>query len=334
MHSRLRLPLRGISTLGTPAPLISAIPTARRCRAAPAVPGPNAARRISSRNRLPRSGSGSRTTPSGPTSTGADAPPSAVSRTRVGRRTPGAGSSVSVCSATARGVPHSSHACRPSSHEPTQGRAVPSNALDARNPGRPSKRADALKMKRMVPRPTSRSKSGVLRVCGRRRPAVDGPGARRGRRKHPLEARSRRRGGRGRAPRPTGRAAGRAGRGRRRWCAGTGRSDRCATGLARPARARRAPGGAAPREPSGPRSRARGCRPHPPSGPPACAPPRSARAASSRRRSPTRNVFQPRRTANRRPCTSTAVTVARRSLYGSRRISSTSRGSRNVTSSV
>ena len=118
------------------------MPTARRCLARPGVPAGNAARRISSVNSRPRTGAGSRTAPSR-TATGIDAPDSERSRTSVGRRTSARGGAIrSDRSETARGARQRTHAVRPSSHEPIHGRAVPSNALEARNPGRPSKRPE------------------------------------------------------------------------------------------------------------------------------------------------------------------------------------------------
>ena len=136
-------PSRRTSSIGTPAPVISRMPTARRWRSTPDAPSGNAARRISSRNVRPRSGSGSSTRPSGATSTGGLCRPSAATRTSVGRRTVSpAGSSRSSRTVARRGAVHSSQAVRPSSQEPIHGRGEESNALDARKPGRPSNRPE------------------------------------------------------------------------------------------------------------------------------------------------------------------------------------------------
>ncbi len=210
------------------------MPTARRSRAAAVSP---TARRISSRKRRPVTGRGSSTT-SSVTGSASEALPSTIRRTVVGRRTPSTGCSVRRC--TVRSAPvHSIQAGRPSSQAPSHGRALPSNALEARCSGRPSKRPEP----RKVPRtPTSRSNAS----SARRRPRWPSrPASTRGR------SAARRRGagrfprpvGRARAPRPTGRASGCGGTGRRPWCAGRGRSARrpCP-----PAPARRRSGRAAP----------------------------------------------------------------------------------------
>ncbi len=138
-HSRLRVPERGTRAVVS-VPRISAIPTARRSRASGVSP---LAARISSRNRRPVSGAGSVTVLSA-TSIGADGVPSAITRTRVAWRTPGTGSSVSVrivCSAPL----HSIQVVRPSRKAPSHGWGVPSNALEARKPGFPWKRAELVK---------------------------------------------------------------------------------------------------------------------------------------------------------------------------------------------
>ena len=76
-HPPSTAPARGTFTVGTPAPCSSAIPTARRWRTWPGVPGGNAAATISSRNVRPRAGAGSGTLPSAahPQRTGATAVP-------------------------------------------------------------------------------------------------------------------------------------------------------------------------------------------------------------------------------------------------------------------
>ena len=112
---------------------------------------------------------GASTRPSAPTSTGGLCSPPALRRTSVGRRTvSSAASRRSSRTVEVRCARHSSHAVRPSSHEPIHARGEPSNALEARKPGRPSKRPDDSKP---FGPPTSSSIGAVL---GAR---VDGPPA-------------------------------------------------------------------------------------------------------------------------------------------------------------
>ena len=143
---RLRTrPPRGTRAIGTPAPVISRMPTARRWRSTPDAPAGNAARRISRRNVRPRSGSGSvHAAVRGDVHRAATRRRRRRSRTSVGRRTRRGPAARARSSRTVAGsgAVHSSHAVRPSSHDPIQGRGEPSNALDARKPGRPSKRPD------------------------------------------------------------------------------------------------------------------------------------------------------------------------------------------------
>ena len=155
--------MRRTCTRGIPAPRTSAIPTARRCRSTPGVPGANAARRISSRKFRARSGSGSRTTPSAPTVSGGVPFKFPTTRTSVGRRTPGTGSSVSEEIVSGRGVTHSSWTPWWLGHCATHGCDVPSKALEARKPGRPWKRDDPKNSPRT---PASRSIAGSTTSLG------------------------------------------------------------------------------------------------------------------------------------------------------------------------
>ena len=132
-------------------------------------------------------------------------PAAAASRARPSAAAPASGAAPararairrSVRSVTGAGVVHDSHAVRPSSHEPTHGCAVPSNALDARKPGRPWKRPEdsssgpgRRRRRRRPPRPQARDRVDlrVARAGRHRRPAVGEPAARGGRGEHALQA--------------------------------------------------------------------------------------------------------------------------------------------------
>ena len=245
-------PSRGTRTRRHPGSRISAMPTARRCRSVPGVPGGNAERRISSRNRRPLTGAGRRTTPSAPDvdrrrGAGLAAQPDP-------RRLPDAAAPVERQLAQRRPPTHSIHTRRPACQEPIQGRGVPSKALDARYPGRPWKRADELKRAR-------EADERVERRVGRRGrggdPAVQAPVASDRRREDALQAAlavpavAHEHAGRGPVP---GIAA-------ERVVARRALEDvRSARRRSRAARARRSPAAAAPRSPARRGSSAPGCR--------------------------------------------------------------------------
>ena len=181
-------------------PRISAMPTARRCRAPPRE-SPQRARRISSRNRRPVSGRGSATGAAGRRRPAATATPSATSRTRVGRRTPGDG--------VERERARSSLAARPTRATPSGRRATSRSRAAVRaverarargSPGRPSKRPGAREARRAA------DQRGRARRRAPSAAALAQPSsvhvARRGRRRRRARCRSRRRAGRARA-RPT-----------------------------------------------------------------------------------------------------------------------------------
>ncbi len=112
-------PARGTCARGTPAPSISPIPTARRWRITPGVPGGKPASRISSRKRRradrARQASRSRRRPRG----------SVASPRRTARRPPHAlarrGRAAARASSRGRGSVHSIQAGRPGSNEPIHG---------------------------------------------------------------------------------------------------------------------------------------------------------------------------------------------------------------------
>ena len=171
------------------------------------------------------------------------------------------------------------------------------------------------------PPTAGRARSGAAAA---RRPAVQRPGARRGRAEHARDA--------GLAVEPVahergaGRAAlvGRGGTGRRRSCAGTGTS----AGAARPRARSASTGGRSASRASTPGIRSSRIPPAPAVGPVRLAHVRDPDAQRAHVvADPSSSGFQPGLTSNRRPWTSTAVTVARRSLYGS---SSTCRMSRGA----
>ena len=259
-------PPRSPARSGRPAPVISRIPTARRCRSTPEAPSGNAARRISRRNVRPRSGSGSSTRPSAATGSAGVA---LAAGAKPHERRPAHGLARRLEAQLAhrrapRRRPLEPRAVRPSSHEPIHGRGERSNARDARNPGRPWKRPDDSN----VAPPRARPASASIALSGARGSTVPQPSAshvaRGGRRDLRARSRARRPGGRGRARLPRCRAAGRAGTGRRPWCARTGTSGRWRRGRGPRAPARRAPAAAAPRAPARPGCAARGSRPRPP----------------------------------------------------------------------
>ena len=210
------------------------------------VPGANAARRISIRKRFARSGAGSRTTPSAPTASGGVSPFSVLTRTCVGRRTPGTGSSVNVVTVVAAGRSHSSH------DAPVAGPVSDPRLRRAVERARGTEAGTALEARRRgIERILDPDELVELRVGDvlRRRsgPAVELPGPGRRRRRSRAPGRARRRRGRARARRPPSRARARAGTGRRPSCAGRDTSGRCARRRGPPARARPAPATAAPR---------------------------------------------------------------------------------------
>ena len=176
-------------------------PLPRRRRACPA-----RTRRAGSRagSAAPRSGCGSRTTPSGADVERRRGCRSPTTRTCVGRRTPGTGSSVSAEIVAGRGVPLQPRRARARPLRRSTAAAVPSKALEARKPGRPWKRADDVNGPRT---PASRSSAESGASSGDARPAVDVPRAR-GRRRERRASRPRlaRRRGRARAPRSPSRA--------------------------------------------------------------------------------------------------------------------------------
>ena len=300
-QSRRSGPLRGTLTVGPPLDLgdPDGAPLTRR----PGVPGGNAARRIVSRNLRPRTGCGSRTVPSAATATGGESlsrtcvgPPHARHRVQLQRR-----------HGLVRSVVQLSHAWRPSSHAPTHGCSVPSNALDAAQGGPALEHRGGLER----PRPGDIGEQ----VGGRAGdPAVERPRARRRRVEHAGDA--------GLAVEPVAhqRGAGRAALvvAAERVVAGRALEQIRQVGprIGSEARARPASADAAPRAPRRPGATSSRIPPAPAVGP------SGLRTSAIRMRSVRTawrsgsSVFQPGLTSNRRPWTSTAVTVARRSLYG------------------
>ena len=304
---------RGVAgTIGTPAPVISRIPTARRCRSTPEAPSGNAARRISRRNVRPRSGSGSSTRPSAATGSASVTVPPARRRTSVGRRTVSRGASRrSSWTVSRRGVVHSSHAVRPSSHEPIHDRGELSNAREARNPGRPWKRPDDSNVATSCA-PASASTA----LSGARGSTVPQPSASHARAAGGAICRSIPRWPSWRSRTSTAPAVPLLGS-RRNGSSPVVRSNRYVSPVAsrsRPASARSASTGGR----SASRTRTPGMRssriPPAPSGASSGLVTRAIRTRSERTpRRPSSSRFQPWRTGKVRPATSTAVTFARRS---------------------
>ena len=152
-QAMLRRPRRRTAACGTPSPLTSPTPTARRVMSMPGVPGGKAASRTAMRTVRARSGAGRAIAPSAATASGAVGRPSATTRTRVGKRTrTGARSRRSVRIVRGARVRHCSHAPRERIHPAIHGRrGSPSKADEARLRPRPSKREDPSKAVVAVP---------------------------------------------------------------------------------------------------------------------------------------------------------------------------------------
>ena len=322
-------PVRRTRACGTPGPSISPMPTARRWRTVPGVPGGNEARRMSSVNTCPTTGTGNLTTPP-VTGTGGDDPDSLRSRTSVGRRTRSRnGAMRSSCTATRPDAVQRSHAVRPSSHEPIHARGVRSKALEARNAGRPSKRPDESN-RPFTPTSVSMLESGasaatVPQALGSHVRAAGGENTRSRPGSPSIRSRTStapavpRRGSRRNGSSPVVRS--------NRYVRPTRESSRPASARSARTGGRSAsltltPGMRSSRIPPGPVGTPGGCTTD------------AIRTRSALTRcNPTSSRLTPACTANRRPLTSTAVTRPRRSEYGSSSIVPTSRGASKPTSS-
>ena len=220
-QSRASAPARGTST--DVAPRISAMPTAR---ALPLAPG-GAGRKRGAQDLEPEPAARERVRQPD------DAARTDVDRRRRGplarRRAPASagarpatGSSVN-CRRVGAALPLDPHV-PPSCQEPIHGRGVPSNALEARNPGRPSNRAGGPRSRR-ARRPARRAPSSGASGATLTQPS-SAQVARRGRREHTLESRLAVAAVAHERARRSRRARGRAGTGRRRSCAGRRTSAR------------------------------------------------------------------------------------------------------------
>ena len=314
-QSRLRAPRARDARARSRSPRISAIPTARRCRAGRRVPA-QAARRISSRNRPAVTGAREPdTSPRTDVGGVGDAVGDAAGR-GSGDARPSTGSSVSAAIVCSGAVPlDPGRAAVQPRADPGRGPCRRTRSTRG-SPARPSKRPERREARRRRPARRARRPARRRRRSPSRRPC---PRPRRGRREDARRCRSRRR-ARSRtsaAPRPS-RACGCAGTGRRRSCAGRGTSAR------RPVRARQRRSAS-----TGGRSASRGMHARDPElADPAGGPPSRPRACARRRAAPCSVVdvladpsrepvparARPRYRAALRP--RPPATVARRSLYG------------------